>query len=52
MFFGIKRTFGSQSSRSLFALPGEPDVALLRNEADDEDNHQRRHDPKTGEDGS
>ena len=22
-FFGIKRTFGSQSSRSLFALPGE-----------------------------
>ena len=33
-------------------VTGEPDVALLRNEADDEDNHQRRHDPKTGEDGS
>ena len=30
-------------------VTGEPDVALFRDEADDQHNHQRRHDPKAGE---
>ena len=30
-------------------VAGEPDIALLRDEADDEDNHQRRHNSEAGE---
>ena len=30
-------------------VTGEPDIALLRDEADDKDNHQRRYDPKASE---
>ena len=30
-------------------VAGEPDVALLRDEADDEDDYQRRHNSKAGE---
>ena len=33
-------------------VTGEPDVALFRDEADDQHDHQRRHDPKACEDGS
>ena len=33
-------------------VAGEPDVALFRDEADDQHDHQRRYDPKAGEDGS
>ena len=30
-------------------VAGEPDLALLRDEADDEDDYQRRHNSKAGE---